>query len=161
MAREVQPCGTAAGYQRHRYRGEPACELCLAAWAAKGRARLRAAGVEPRQEALCGTEAGYKAHIRRGEAACAKCLAAHSKDVTRRHSARQARLRAEHGDAWGSLPPTLDERCGEFRGYRAHRYRGEVPCEACQEAQRAHSLRLKIAGGGGVTSHSGCAGQPG
>ena len=28
MSREVQPCGTYAGYQRHRLRGEEACEPC-------------------------------------------------------------------------------------------------------------------------------------
>ena len=143
MPREVQPCGTTAGYQRHRYRGEPACEPCLAAWREQSLRRLRAQGVLPRLEPLCGTETGYRAHLRRGEVACGDCLAAHSKDVTRRHSARVERMRAEHGDAWGSLPPTPDARCGEYRGYKAHRYRGEVPSELCQEAQRERHRQRK------------------
>jgi hypothetical protein len=29
--RGLQSCGTVAAYNRHRYRGEPACEPCLAA----------------------------------------------------------------------------------------------------------------------------------
>lgn len=27
---------------------------------------------------------------------------------------------------------------GEFRGARQHRYRGEAPCEACRDAERAY-----------------------
>lgn len=39
--RQLQPCGTSAGYQRHRSRGEKACEACLAAAAARVRATAR------------------------------------------------------------------------------------------------------------------------
>lgn len=31
MTRKIQPCGTYAGYQRHRYRGEETCEPCRVA----------------------------------------------------------------------------------------------------------------------------------
>lgn len=39
--REVKPCGTAAAYRRHKRRGEPACEDCLAAEARRAEDQRR------------------------------------------------------------------------------------------------------------------------
>lgn len=38
----LQECGTTAGYKRHRRRGDPACQRCLAAHRAYQRAHQRA-----------------------------------------------------------------------------------------------------------------------
>lgn len=37
----TKPCGTTAGYHRHRNRGEDACDACLAAWNARTREESR------------------------------------------------------------------------------------------------------------------------
>lgn len=46
LAGPVQPCGTTAAYQRHRRRGEPACEYCKDAKRAEIRARRARAATQ-------------------------------------------------------------------------------------------------------------------
>jgi hypothetical protein len=64
MARDLQPCGTPAAAQRHRYRGEEMCEPCAAAQRAYDESRY-----QPRERAHqpCGTYAAYMRHKRRRE----------------------------------------------------------------------------------------------
>lgn len=38
-----------------------------------------------------------------------------------------------------------DPRCGETRGYQAHRKRNEPPCDACREAQRVYVAAFRAA----------------
>lgn len=42
MARELQPCGTPAAWQRHRYRKEEPCQPCKEAMRSFYAARMRA-----------------------------------------------------------------------------------------------------------------------
>lgn len=48
--RELQPCGTAAAYQRHRRYNEPICEPCMTANAANRRRQRRAAAARAFRE---------------------------------------------------------------------------------------------------------------
>lgn len=41
MTRQLQPCGTVAASQRHRYHGEPVCDLCRAAVNARSESRRK------------------------------------------------------------------------------------------------------------------------
>lgn len=61
----THPCGTKAAYNRHKRRGEDACQPCKEA--------KRLADRKP-----CGTEAAYQRHRRNNEIACAACLEAHA-----------------------------------------------------------------------------------
>lgn len=80
-------CGSDAGYQAHRYRGEKACGPCAAAH------RAAARGYRPRP--VCGTAAAYHAHLRAGEPvdeACREACARASQDSkTRRRRAGRDR----------------------------------------------------------------------
>lgn len=75
MARELQPCGTVAAYQRHRVRGEQACAACLEAWRMY-QIRRRGGYKELPPPQPCGTVAAYVRHRNRGEDACQACLQA-------------------------------------------------------------------------------------
>jgi 5-methylcytosine-specific restriction endonuclease McrA len=40
------------------------------------------------------------------------------------------------------LEPTEDKRCGTYAGDKAHRRRGEMPCEPCTAARRKYEMDL-------------------
>lgn len=68
----TQPCGTMAGYNRHRYRGEQVCGPCAAAEREREAARPKrthAEKVAGRKTPLqpCGTTAARQRHWRRNE----------------------------------------------------------------------------------------------
>lgn len=120
-------CGTRAGYQAHRRRGEDACKACkkgnsVEVTASKNRLN------EPVPLQECGTRAAYLRHLAAGEEPCGPC----------REAARvygQSR-RVETG----RKRPTKDPRCGTRAGYLAHRRRGEDGCGACLGAATKDSL---------------------
>jgi hypothetical protein len=72
---ERPDCGTDGGYRWHYSHGEPRCQPCKTAHAARNRERK---GLAPyaRQLAPCGTSAAYGRHRKAGEAACDPCKAA-------------------------------------------------------------------------------------
>jgi hypothetical protein len=37
----------------------------------------------------------------------------------------------------------VDERCGDYSGYTAHKKRGEVPCGPCRQANTAYMADLR------------------
>lgn len=76
MTREVQPCGTNAGYYRHRNHGEQVCDDCRNAHRVYMNMWNRGGPKRPRSEARCGTTAGYLRHWRNKQDACAACLEA-------------------------------------------------------------------------------------
>jgi hypothetical protein len=88
MTRQLQGCGTPAGYRRHLRRNEPRCQPCRRAHA-KAITEHRRKPWTPRQLKPCGTEAAYQRHIRRGERTCFKCRRAHAAEIAR-YQARQA-----------------------------------------------------------------------
>lgn len=77
-------CGSEAGHQAHRKRGERSCGDCLDARKAARKARYRklrdeqgdrtAPTVDP--QGRCGTVAGVQAHYRRNESLCEECSTA-------------------------------------------------------------------------------------
>lgn len=70
----------------------------------------------------CGTVEGYYRHrMRLHELACSRCAAAF----------------AEHP----GLPPVHRDTCGTEKGWRAHRYRSELPCGPCAQARKGHTVR--------------------
>lgn len=97
--REGRPCGTDAGYFRHRRRQEAVCADCTAAHtaavvAAARKARKRRgprliARVAPTDTGACGTGKGYQRHHARGENACDRCTAAKS-EQTRQYKTKTA-----------------------------------------------------------------------
>lgn len=129
---EPAPCGTTAGYSRHRRHREPICEPCRAAHNARvaecKQARIleevEAAAVEPAQEveaaaepapeevvAPCGTEGGYLRHRRRGEDRCTPCRLAHNAATAERKRIQRinkgGRPRRRYDDATVSAVRTL------------------------------------------------------
>lgn len=86
--RTVQPCGTEAARQRHRYHREPKCVECETAHEQRiaQRARDRAEREHP-----CGTPAAARRHQRDGESACEACrLAVRVDRAERRRAERKA-----------------------------------------------------------------------
>lgn len=83
--RDTGMCGTPQGYNRHRYRGEMACQECRTA--ATTRSREARTLKDPTVGPVCGTEAGAKAHSRRSERACRSCQNAASAARKRRKPA--------------------------------------------------------------------------
>lgn len=71
MTRPLRPCGTYAAYMRHKKAGEPTCQPCRDANAARQRG-YRKTATGPRKLAPCGTEAARQRHRRRGET-CHTC----------------------------------------------------------------------------------------
>lgn len=59
MARALRPCGTEAAYQRHRYKGEEPCALCVRAHADDVLASAKARVARDR-------EAGRRVRLRGG-----------------------------------------------------------------------------------------------
>jgi hypothetical protein len=58
VTRQLQPCGTDAGYKRHRYNGDPRCGPCWAAHSATNSAANKA-----RQRALYQLAAEHRARF--------------------------------------------------------------------------------------------------
>lgn len=85
MPRQVQPCGTAAAYQRHMRRAEVPCEECVVAWAEHNAAYKRAnrdrinaqrrehTANGPHELAPHGTHAGYARHRYNLQQPCYSC----------------------------------------------------------------------------------------
>lgn len=82
---EPMPCGTNAGYARHKRAGEYPCALCLEAHAADV-AKYRP---PPSPYKRHGTDARYQRHLKDKEEACDKCKKAHSKRTSK--TAKKAR----------------------------------------------------------------------
>jgi hypothetical protein len=73
-------------------------------------------------EAGCGTVEGYYRHrMRMHELACSRCAAAFG----------------EHP----GLPPVHRGTCGTEKGWRANRYRSELPCAPCARARKRYTAR--------------------
>lgn len=81
------PCGTPAGYSRHRRLNERACQPCLDANADYHRSYPQR---PQRQARPCGTETAYKRHRDRGEEACEPCKEAHNAYVREKNAQRAA-----------------------------------------------------------------------
>ena len=43
----------------------------------------------------------------------------------------------------GRPAPTVDDRCGTYSGYSAHRRRAEPPCRACKDVQNTYNRTRK------------------
>jgi len=125
-------CGTTAGHQAHRTRGEKPREACREARRRYSREWKRRRGVRPWKAAQCGTASGYTAHYARGEKPCGPCREAQRiyYRAYRRRKGLGLRMPAE---------------CGTVSGYRAHRSRGETPCGACGEANRIRAREYYFA----------------
>lgn len=67
------PCGTEAGYHRHKRHGEPVCDDCRQEHNAQKRERLSQAKAKADAASACGTRRGYHRHRRNGEPACDPC----------------------------------------------------------------------------------------
>jgi hypothetical protein len=108
---DLRPCGTDAAYKRHFRLGEPPCDACRAAHAARcaadyaARKRDRAPREPaprepaPREPAPCGTEAAARRHRRRGEPLDEACR-------------RAARIKAQERrgrDPWAFAQPDYRE----------------------------------------------------
>ena len=89
------PCckGDRTGYQRHKKRGEEACEASKAASAAYTRAR-RGRPDAIRKPPECGEYGGYLAHKKRGEDACERCKDAKRAYDRERYAKNPRRARA-------------------------------------------------------------------
>lgn len=99
---------------------------------AKGTQKTR-----PPSGTRCGTRLGWEDHYAYGEKACKPCLAA---KAAVRLAKRRARILAETGVMPEDRKPA---QCGEKSGARAHRRRGEKPCEPCRVAHNADSVRKR------------------
>ena len=92
MTRKLKPCGTVAGYARHRLHGEKACEACLTAYREYQRAyRAEHGRPEPgtvREVAPCGTYAAHQRHRANAEEPCEPC-----RQANRDYQAEWARKR--------------------------------------------------------------------
>ena len=115
-------CGSAAGYDRHRRRGEHACAECRTAATEAARTRT---GYKAYQPPRCGTYGGYSAHRRNSTPPCEACKAAAA-----------AYRRKQTG---GSPRPNVE--CGTHSGYVTHQKHGTEPCEACRAARKAYAAR--------------------
>jgi len=102
MSRVLQPCGTAAAYQRHMRRGEPPCEACAVAWSEWSRAYKGAHREQIRAEqrnrrvygghelAPCGTRSAYQRHLYNLEKPCFACQVASARYHAERRANRKA-----------------------------------------------------------------------
>lgn len=87
--------------------------------------------------AECGTTAGFSRHRRMRETICEPCREAH-----------RARERERYWEKKGmNAPPRRGYRkakCGTTAGDKAHRDRGEKPCENCLQARAEYQRRSKM-----------------
>lgn len=133
----VQPCGTQAGWHRHRRRGEEPCESCREANRERHRERRRARGVQPKPPLQpCGTKAGYQCHSRRGEEPCDAC-----KQARRERDRELSRAKG--------VKPAQSAKCGTDGGYSRHLNRQEEPCEECRAAHAELALQRRRTAGKG------------
>lgn len=85
-----------------------------------------------RQLKPCGTPAAYIRHLRHGERPCFECS-----EANRRRGEQQRR-------AVGKLVKNRPA-CGTETGWYAHRWRKQIPCEACRLAFNAARTRRRHA----------------
>lgn len=76
--RVTRPCGTRAGYLRHRAAAQPPCAACVGGnrQEERDKARRRRGYQGPRPLAPCGTHAAFTRHRTHGEPVDDACLAA-------------------------------------------------------------------------------------
>jgi len=91
----LQPCGTYAGYERHKYHNEPACDECSAAMAAYFRTRRERdrQPAKPSQftDEKCGTWPGRRRHDYYNTPPCEPCMAAARAYQQERRAAKRAK----------------------------------------------------------------------
>lgn len=137
--RTIPTCGTEAGYAAHHRRNETACTACTHAATAARAARLAARGpiaatrIVTNGPGKCGEPRGYWRHMNANELPCEPCVDAKRANDRNKHANSRQQAR-ETGEA-----AAVNEACGERRGYRRHRARGEEPCGPCVEANRAYN----------------------
>lgn len=130
-------CGTRAGYKQHKRHRTDICQPCQDAnndYMAEYNRRRR----EPRTLKPCGTHAAYNRHLKHGETPCAPCTEGH-RDY----------LRRSRKDTWGATRlvtrPLNPENCGTYKGYKAHKRRGQDACPPCATARTEYCRAQKAA----------------
>ncbi len=103
MPRKLQPCGTDAAYQRHRWRDETPCVECQTAHSTDERRRTHRHGTEERFSAGCGTHGGWYRHLYAGEEPCQTCRDAHNA------ARRRWRVRDRRQMLRGSIPTVIGD----------------------------------------------------